>query len=105
MMVPSIILTVSTILSQKSVAISVDFFHKTPSEGSMMLLYAAVGAIIGNILTLKATAHRWMFFAIGIGAYTLLTLVYPFLLGSFTLIIVITFLAGVLFGITINLTE
>lgn len=32
MMVPAIILTISTILSQKSVAVSVDLFHKLPSE-------------------------------------------------------------------------
>lgn len=104
-MVPAVILTVSTILSQKSVAVSVDMFHKAPSEGSMMLLYAAVGAILGNIITLKATAHRWMYFAMGIGFYMLLTLVYPFLLGSYTIIIIITFIAGILFGVTINLTE
>lgn len=70
-----------------------------------MLLYAAVGAILGNILTLKATAHRWTYFAIGIGTYTLLALAYPFLLGSYTIIIAITFIAGMLFGVTINLTE
>lgn len=105
MTVPAIILTISTILSQKSVAVSVDMFHKAPSEGSMMLLYAAVGAILGNILTLKATAHRWTYFAIGIWLYALLALAYPFFLGSYVIIIVMTFIAGVLFGVTINLTE
>lgn len=71
----------------------------------MMLLYAAVGAILGNILTLKATVHRWTYFAIGISIYALLALAYPFLLGSYPIIIGITFTAGVLFGVTINLTE
>jgi hypothetical protein len=105
MMVPAIILTISTILSQKSVAVSVGMFHKAPSEGSMMLLYAAVGAILGNIITLKVTAHRWAYFTVGIGFYTLLALAYPFFLGSYTIIIIMTFIAGVLFGVTINLTE
>lgn len=93
MMVPAIILTISTILSQKSVAVSVDVFHKAPSEGSMMLLYAAVGAILGNVITLKATANRWTYFAIGIGIYSLLALAYPFLIDSYTIIIAMTFIA------------
>jgi len=105
MIVPAVILTISTILSQKSVAVSVDMFQKAPSEGSLMLLYAAVGAILGNIVTLKATAHRWTYFALGIGMYALLAFAYPFLLGSYMIIIVITFVAGILFGVTINLTE
>lgn len=71
----------------------------------MMLLYAAVGAILGNIITLKATVHRWTYFAIGIGIYTFLTLAYPFLLDSYVIIIGMTFVAGILFGVTINLTE
>lgn len=101
----SILWASSTAVSQQALEHSIIHFHKLPSEASFLLLYSAIGVIVGNIVSIKFEKRRWFYFFISSILYTLTILLFPFLASSYTMTIYLATIIGVFFWVSVNLLD
>lgn len=104
MFLASIYLVIATILSQKSIAYSVDFLWKTNSEASTLLLYSAVGTIIWNFSTMRIQ-RRWLWTTILWTLFAWLIFAFSYLMANFLVTAILATLAGFFFWTNYNLVE
>lgn len=127
-----ILWSVSTIISQKAIEYSVTNFHKSSSEATIILLYSAFWVIIGSIISIfivkkrkynlelnqKKTFlsennliskfeknKRWYFFNFFNFLFILLIFLFQNLLNTYSSIIILAIIAGLLFWIISNLID
>lgn len=105
MLLSALLLVIATILSQKAIEFSVNHLGKKGSEASILLLYSAVGTIIGNAITMKVTKKRWPFFIVFTYWFSVLSFIFPFFLSNFFYISILATFAGIFFWINYNLIE
>ncbi|MCP4524125.1 MAG: MFS transporter [Candidatus Gracilibacteria bacterium] len=101
----SLIWSISTIVSQQAVEYSVNNFGKDPSGAAFVLLFSAVGVIIGNIISVKMDTNRWKYFKIFNILFAIFVFSLPFASINFSYISAIAFIIGVFFGIASNLID
>lgn len=101
----SLLWAISTIVSQKAVEYSVDFFHKEASSAAFVLLYSALWAIIWNIVSMKMNKNRWFYLLIFNTIFSFLIIVFPFLNFSFFMIGVFAFVIWIFFWISSNIID
>ncbi len=95
----------TTIVSQSSVAYSVNTFWVEPSKASFLLLFSALWAIVWNIFSMKMNSNRWKYFIIFNTLFSLLIIAFPFLAKSFLYINIMALILGLFFWIISNLVE
>lgn len=105
MLVISLLWAISTIISQKAIEYSALKFDKLNSESAILLLYSALWAIIGNILSTRMQGFRWRYFLVFNIFFGIFIMLFPFLAISFQIISILAFLAGIFFWIVSNLIE
>ncbi|MFA5916621.1 MAG: MFS transporter [Candidatus Gracilibacteria bacterium] len=101
----SLLWAITTIVSQSSVEYSVNTFGIEASKASFLLLYSAVGAIAGNILSMKMNTNRWKFFIIFNTLFSFVIIAFPFFAKSFLYINIMASILGIFFGIISNLVD
>ena len=107
----SILWQVSAEFSQLSIAYSVREFAKSNAESSLLLLFSSVGAIIGNIASMKLAKFRIRAISILGGLFFSIILLsvwlFPYAnsIDNYTIIQIIALFLGLFFGALINLIE
>ncbi|GAB0174965.1 MAG: hypothetical protein HHAS10_08440 [Candidatus Altimarinota bacterium] len=101
----SLFWSISTIISQASVEYSSATFGIKSSQATMILLYSAVGAIIGSFLSIKMGNNRWMYFMIFSILFSLSTAMIPVFGSSFGNLSIIATVLGMCFGTAVNLSD
>ncbi|MBP9779938.1 hypothetical protein KBD33_04945 [Candidatus Gracilibacteria bacterium] len=107
----SILWQVSAEFSQLSIAYSVREFARSNAESSLLLLFSSVGAIIGNIASMKLAKSRIRAISILGGLFFSIILLsvwlFPYAnrIDNYSIIQTIAFFLGLFFGALINLIE
>ncbi|MDD5770029.1 MAG: MFS transporter [Candidatus Gracilibacteria bacterium] len=101
----ALIITIATILSQKAIEYSVENLGKSGSQSAIILLYSAVGSIIGNIVSMKINENKWLYFLIFSILFAITIYLFPTFINNFAHTSILAFIAGIFFGITYNLLE
>lgn len=101
----SFLWTISTITSQASVEFSIKTFNIEASTATFILFYAAIWAIIWNILSIKMNSKRWAFFFIWNILFSIIIILFPFLAINFKIMIICTVILGIFFWICSNLVD
>lgn len=101
----SVLWSLSTIISQASVEYSAMAFSMKNSEATILLLYSAVGAIIGSFLSIRMNQKRWFYFLIFNVLFALVVFLIPLLGTSFFRVSVLATLLGICFGTAVNLSD
>jgi predicted MFS family arabinose efflux permease len=102
---------ISVEASQVAINYSKEFFGKSNSEASLLLIFSSIGAILGNILSVKVSKWRktsflilTLFFIVVVFSFsTVLSLAH-----TYNLYVIVQVLAGVIgffFGASVNLAE
>lgn len=105
MLFVSLIITIATIMSQKAIEYSVANLGKSWSEAAMILLYSAVGSIIGNLLSMKIRKFKRYIFLLLSLLFAATINMFPTFLPNFLYTSIAAFVAGIFFGTTYNLLE
>lgn len=101
----SFLWTISTIVSQASVELSVNSFWIETSKAAYVLLYSALWAIIGNFLSVKMNKKRWLFFIMFNSLFAFVILLFPFLAKDFKSLSIMAVILWIFFGISSNLVD
>ncbi len=101
----SILWSISSVISQASVEYSAKMFDMKLSEATMILLFSALGAIIGGFLSIKMHTRRWFFFFLFGALFALSTLLIPILGTTFTRMSILATILGMCFGTSVNLSD
>ena len=105
MFVSALLWTLSTLVSQVSVSLSMERFALSSTSASTLFLFSALGAIIGNGLSIKMHSKRWLYWIGCISVFSLLLLCYGIFLQSFTMMALLATLLGFFFGASANLLD
>jgi len=101
----SIIITAGTILSQ----VAIEYFVKNSvmesSQAALILLYSAVGSIVGNIGSMKIRSHRWEYFFAFMAIFAFLCALLPYTFINIAYTNLVAGVAGIFFGVSYNLME
>lgn len=101
----SILWSLSTIISQSTVEYSALKFGIKNSEATMILLYSALGAIIGSFLSIRMSSNRWFYFLIFNLLFALTVFLIPILWSTFTILSIMAVVLGTCFGTAVNLSD
>lgn len=105
MLFVSLIITIATIMSQKAIEYSVANLGKTGSQAAMILLYSAVGSIIGNLISMKIRKFKRYIFLLLSLLFAATINMFPTFLPNFLYTSIAAFIAWIFFGTTYNLLE
>lgn len=105
MLYVSLILAIATILSQKAIEYSVDNLWKTWSQAAIILLYSAIWSIIWNLISMKLSKNRWVYFFFISILFWITTFLFPTLINNFLYTSILAFIAWLFFWINYNLLE
>lgn len=105
MFVSALLWTLSTLVSQVSVSLSMEEFAISSTSASTLFLFSALGAIIGNGLSIKMHTQRWIYWIACISGFSLLLLSYGIFLQSFMMMAILATLLGFFFGASANLLD
>ena len=105
MFVSALLWTLSTLVSQVSVSLSMEEFAISSTSASTLFLFSALGAIIGNGLSIKMHAKRWFYWIGCISGFSFLLLSYGVFLQSFMMMAFLATLLGFFFGASANLLD
>lgn len=105
MFVSALLWTLSTLVSQVSVSLSMEEFAISSTSASTLFLFSALGAIIGNGLSIKMHAKRWIYWIGCISGFSFLLLSYGVFLQSFMTMALLATLLGFFFGASANLLD
>ena len=83
MFVSALLWTLSTLVSQVSVSLSMERFALSATSASTLFLFSALGAIVGNGCSIKMHTRRWFYWIGCISCFSLLLLLYGVFLKSF----------------------
>lgn len=101
----SILWSLSTIISQSTVEYSAIKFGIKNSEATMILLYSAVGAIVGSFLSIKMNSNRWLYFLIFNILFAITVFLIPILWTTFAILSVMAAILGTCFWTAVNLSD
>lgn len=101
----SVIRSVSTVVSQKSVEYSVSEFSKLPSEAAFLLLYSSVWVIIWNVVSAFLWKYRWVSFFILNILLWILILIFPFFNETYMQVWIIASFVWFVFWASTNLID
>jgi MFS family permease len=102
---------ISVEASQVAINYSKDFFDKSNSAASLLLLFSSVGAILGNILSVKLSNSRSRSFIVMTACFIVIIFGFSSLLGLaksldiYLIVQILAFLVGFFFGWAVNLAE
>ncbi len=102
---------ISVEASQVAVNYSRDIFDKSISASSLLLLFSSIGAILGNVISVKFAEKRLMGFTIFSTVFIALIFAFSTLLGlaksldQYAIVQALAFLVGLFFGWAVNLGE
>ncbi len=105
MFVSALLWTLSTLVSQVSVSLSMEKFAISSMSASTLFLFSALGAIIGNGLSIKMHDKRWHYWMGCISGFSFLLLSYGVFLQSFMMMALLATLLGFFFGASANLLD
>ena len=102
---------ISVEASQVAINYSKDIFDKSNSASSLLLIFSSIGAIIGNIVSVRVSEKRlfsfrifaWVFILLILGFSSILDLARS--LDEYAIIQWLAFLVGLFFGGAVNLAE
>ena len=102
---------ISVEASQVAINYSKDFFNTSNSASSMLLIFSSIGAILGNIISVKISGKRLQSFVGITGGFVLIIFFFSTILGlaktldSYWIVQALAFLVGFFFGGAVNLAE
>lgn len=105
MVVSALLWSISTVVSQVSMEHSIKTFSISASTASLIFLYSALWAVVGNIISMNMWKRRWFFWIIFSLVFSFLIIIFPFVSVTFTYMSVLAFLLWVFFGISSNLVD
>ena len=88
-----------------------DVFHETHTRASLLLLWATLGGVVGNVLSMQWQRQRWKIYRFALASFGVLVFAtYPLLgifaaLHSLMAFSVLAIGIGFFFGISVNLVE
>lgn len=105
MLASSLLWSISTVVSQISMETSVEKFNIDASTAAYIFLFSALGAIIWNIVSMKMSQNRWIYWVIFWSLFSLLIMMFPLFSINFTLLSVFACLVWGFFGVSSNLVD
>lgn len=102
---------ISVEASQVAINYSKDFFDKSNSASSLLLLFSSVGAILGNIISVRLSSKREQSFTILTTLFILVILSFSTILGlartldMYLIVQILAFVIGFFFWWAVNLAE
>lgn len=102
---------ISVEASQVAINYSKEFFGKTNAESSLLLLFSSVGAILGNIVSVRFSPWRQRAFLILTSIFIVIMFCFSVVLGLartldlYIIVQILAFLIGFFFGGAVNLAE
>lgn len=102
---------ISVEASQVAINYSKDFFDKSNSVSSLLLIFSSVGAILGNILSVKISEKRLISFLLITWGFVLVIFLFSTILGLaktldiYLIVQALAFFIGFFFGGAVNLAE
>ncbi len=102
---------ISVEASQVAITYSKEFFDKSNSASSLLLIFSSIGAIIGNIISVKIANHRLRSFLILGMIFTGIIFLFSTILSlaktqeMYFLVQILAFLIWLFFGGSVNLAE
>ena len=102
---------ISVEASQVAINYSKDFFDKSNSASSLLLIFSSIGAILGNILSVKISEKRLKSFMWITSGFVIIVFLFSTILGLakiFDIYLIVqglAFLVGFFFGGAVNLAE
>lgn len=102
---------ISSEASQVAIKYSIEYFHTSESSATLLLAFSAIGAILGNIVSVKLANKRlWSFFGLTLW-FVIILFLFSSLLGLastldiYPIIQGLAFIIGFFFGGAVNLAE
>lgn len=105
MFISALLWTLSTLVSQVSVSLSMKEFAISPTSASTLFLFSALGAILWNGLSIKMHSKRWIYWIVCVTFFSLLLISYGVFLQSFKMMALLATLLGFFFGASANLLD
>lgn len=105
MFVSALLWTLSTLVSQVSVSLSMERFALSSTSASTLFLFSALGAIVWNGCSIKMHSKRWLYWIGCISCFSLLLLSYGVFLQSFMMMALLATLLWFFFGASANLLD
>lgn len=102
---------ISVEASQVAINYSKDFFDKSNSASSLLLIFSSIGAILGNILSVKISEKRLKSFMWITSGFVIIVFLFSTILGFakmldiYYIVQILAFLVGFFFGGAVNLSE
>ncbi len=102
---------ISVEASQVAINYSKDFFDKSNSASSLLLIFSSIGAILGNILSVKLSGKRLKSFIWITGGFVIIVFLFSTILGLaktldiYLIVQALAFFIGFFFGGAVNLAE
>lgn len=102
---------ISVEASQVAINYSKDFFDKSNSASSLLLIFSSIGAILGNILSVKISEKRLKSFMWITSGFVIIVFLFSTILGFakmldiYYIVQILAFLVGFFFGGAVNLAE
>lgn len=102
---------ISVEASQVAIQYSKDFFNTSNSASSLLLIFSSIGAILGNILSVKISGKRLQSFVGITGGFVLIIFFFSTILGlakaldTYWIVQALAFFVGFFFGGAVNLAE
>jgi MFS family permease len=102
---------ISVEASQVAINYSKEYFGKTNSESALLLLFSSVGAILGNVLSVRLSKNRLPSFMWMTGVFIGIIFLFSTILGlaesmkAYVIVQMLAFSVGFFFGGAVNLSE